>query len=229
MIDLTKRLLSNLSISRGLLLMRFPWSLVSIPLVLLGWYHFSDQATEKGPHKGMETAGMTDGTSYRNQGGNRPGQITPVAGIEAASAGPGQTEDEGGTDAENAGPSGARDANARCRTKIVGNWEDDYQGKRHLTVNEDGSGTMVVELDGIGKKLFAARLSFDLEWSLADGRVTMKTLGGEPKAKVQLVLKLYGSEADYKILELTDDRMLLLDGDGKTKYDWRRPGATAAQ
>ena len=57
----------------------------------------------------------------------------------------------------------------------------------------------------------------------------MKTLGGEPKSKVQLVLKLYGSEADYKILELTDERMLLLDADGKTKYDWRRPGATVAE
>jgi hypothetical protein len=39
-----------------------------------------------------------------------------------------------------------------------------------------------------------------------------------------LILKLYGKEAEYTILELTDDRMLLLDSDGKTRYDWRRPG-----
>ncbi|HEY3965311.1 MAG TPA: hypothetical protein VGM05_12220 [Planctomycetaceae bacterium] len=111
---------------------------------------------------------------------------------------------------------------------IAGEWEDDYQGKRHLNVAGNGTGTMVVDLDGIGKKLFAARLSFDMEWSLADGYVTMKTLGGEPKSKVQVVLKLYGNEARYKIIELTADRMLLLDGDGKTQYDWRRPNSSGA-
>jgi hypothetical protein len=92
-----------------------------------------------------------------------------------------------------------------------------------LTVRDDGTGLMVVEPDGIGKRLFAAELKFDIEWILADGRVTMKMLRGEPRSKVQLILKLYGQEAEYTILEMTDDRMLLQDPDGKTRYDWRRP------
>jgi len=228
----TKRLFSKISASRGLVLIRFPWSLVSVPLILLGWFHFSDLPKEKAQFKGVQTAGMVGGPAYR-PGGRRarravesgPGAILPVSASDAAS------DDVAASD----GPSnsaelpGAQDANARCRAKAIGEWEDDYQGKRHLTVNEDGSGTMVVELDGIGKKLFAAKLSFELEWSVSDGRIAMKTLGGEPKSKVQMVLKLYGNEADYKILELTDERMLLLDGDGKTKYDWRRPAAKATE
>jgi hypothetical protein len=105
---------------------------------------------------------------------------------------------------------------------MAGKWHDEYHGKRHLTVRADGTGTMVVEPDGIGKKLFAAQLTFEIEWSIEDGRVTMKMLNGEPKSKVQLILKIYGQEAEFKILELNDERMLLLDADGKTRYDWRR-------
>lgn len=177
-------------------------------------------------------AGMVAGTPHRSGERLLNRNVESARGaIVPASASDDARDDGAASDAlaNSAEPSGAQDANARSRAKIVGEWEDDYQGKRHLTVKEDGTGTMVVELDGIGKKLFAAKLSFDLEWSVADGRIVMKTLGGEPKSKVQLVLKLYGNEADYKILELTEERMLLLDGDGKTRYDWRRPAATAAE
>lgn len=234
MINLTKRLFANIPAGRGLVLIRFPWSLVSIPLILMGWFHFSDQSDQdaKARPGDVQTAGMAGRVYARfgerrfNRHGERPqGTIVPASASDAASDDGLPSENSSNSDE----PSGAQDANTRCRTKVVGEWEDDYQGKRHLTVNENGSGTMVVELDGIGKKLFAATLSFDLEWSVDDGRIVMKTLGGEPKSKVQMVLKLYGSEAEYKILELTNERMLLLDGDGKTKYDWRRPAVTATE
>jgi hypothetical protein len=126
-------------------------------------------------------------------------------------------------------PAGSNDerdsqsADQRFERAIVGKWEDDYRGKRHLTVNDDGTGKMVVEPDGLGRALFADRLSFDIEWSISEGRVTMRMLGGEPESKVNLILKLHGREAEYKILNLDDGQMLLLDSDGKTQYDWRRP------
>jgi hypothetical protein len=122
-----------------------------------------------------------------------------------------------------------QDPDDRFRKVILGDWEDDYHGKRHLTVRDDGTGTMLVEPDGIGKRLFAAELKFELEWAVSDGRVTMTMIRGEPKSKVQLILKLYGQEAAYKILEMSDERMLLLDSDGKTRYDWRRPGAAGSR
>jgi hypothetical protein len=119
------------------------------------------------------------------------------------------------------------DPDERHQRAITGKWHDEYHGKRQLTVRADGTGTMVVEPNGIGKKLFASQLTFEIEWSVADGRVTMKMLNGEPKSKVQLILKIYGQEADYTILELNDERMLLLDADGKTRYDWRRHESTS--
>ena len=91
-----------------------------------------------------------------------------------------------------------------------------------MTLQEDGTGKMVVELDGLKAKLFAPRLEFEMVWAVEKGRLKKRTLQGEPAVTVQLILKAMGDRVDEPILELTQDRLLLLDKDGKTKYDWRR-------
>jgi len=108
------------------------------------------------------------------------------------------------------------------RRLVIGTWQDEYQGKRTLTLREDGSGTMVVELSGLKAALVAQRLTFHLEWSIAHGRLKKRSLGGEPAAQVNVILKTMGDTVDEPILELTEDRLLLLDQGGETKYDWRR-------
>jgi hypothetical protein len=105
---------------------------------------------------------------------------------------------------------------------VVGTWQDEYQGKRTMTLREDGTGTMLVELSGWRAVLSAPRLRFDMVWSVEAGRLKKRTVGGEPEPQVQLILKMMGDRVDEPILELTPDRLLLLDRDGKTKYDWRR-------
>ncbi len=105
---------------------------------------------------------------------------------------------------------------------MVGAWQDEYQGRRTLVLREDGSGTMTVELSGLKAKLVAPRLEFVMQWSVEGGRLKKQTLRGEPTAQVNLILKTMGDRVDEPILELSADRMLLLDGDGKTQYDWRR-------
>ena len=110
----------------------------------------------------------------------------------------------------------------QSRRLVVGTWQDEYQGKRTMTLQEDGTGKMVVELDGLKAKLFAPRLEFEMIWAVAKGRLKKRTLQGEPAVTVQLILKTMGDRVDEPILELTQDRLLLLDKDGKTKYDWRR-------
>ncbi len=116
------------------------------------------------------------------------------------------------------------DPDAHSRRMILGTWTDEYQGKRTMTLNDDGTGTMIVELSGWRAALSAPRLTFHLKWSVANDRLKEQAIGGEPAAQVQMILKTMGDHVDQPILELTDDRLLLLDGDGKTKYDWRRVG-----
>ncbi len=108
------------------------------------------------------------------------------------------------------------------RRLVIGIWQDDYQGKRTMTIREDGTATMVVELRGMKATLFASRLEFEMKWSIENGRLKKRTTGGKPAAKVKMILKTMGDRVDEPILELTKDRLLLLDGNGKTKYEWRR-------
>lgn len=91
-----------------------------------------------------------------------------------------------------------------------------------MTLKDDGTGTMVVELSGWRAALSASQLTFNMKWSVEGGHLKKQTVGGEPETQVKMILKTMGDRVDEPILELTDDRLLLLDQDGKTKYDWRR-------
>ena len=108
------------------------------------------------------------------------------------------------------------------RSLVLGTWHDEYQGKRTMTLNEDGTGTMIVELSGWRAALSAPRLKFNMKWSVKDGRLKKQTISGEPETQVKMILSTMGDHVDEPILELTEDRLLLLDKDGKTKYDWKR-------
>ena len=61
-----------------------------------------------------------------------------------------------------------------------------------------------------------------MKWSVVGGHLKKQTISGEPEAQVKMILSTMGDHVDEPILELTEDRLLLLDGDGKTKYDWKR-------
>ena len=107
------------------------------------------------------------------------------------------------------------------RQLIIGTWQDDFKGRRKLTVRDDGTATMVVEPDGVNS-LFAAQLTFEEQWSIEGDRLRLNAIGGEPESRVNLILKMMGTQTNQKILELTTERLLLLDDNGQTVYDWRR-------
>ena len=111
---------------------------------------------------------------------------------------------------------------ARYHQGMVGVWEDDYEGHRVMTLNEDGTGSMIVELSGWKAALFASRLEFNMRWSVDEGRLKKQTIDGKPERAVNAILKMMGDSVDEQILELTGERLVLLDGDGVTKYTWRR-------
>ena len=116
----------------------------------------------------------------------------------------------------------ASDKDARFRKLVLGTWADEYKGKRTMTIRPDGTATMLVELDGITSIMFASKMRFDMVWAVQGGRLKKQTFGGEPAGRVRLILAMMGDRVDEPILELTAKRLLLLDADGKTKYDWRR-------
>jgi hypothetical protein len=105
---------------------------------------------------------------------------------------------------------------------VMGVWQDDYQGQRTLTVRPDGTATMVVQFEGWKARLFTPRLQIETTWTIEAGRFNRRTVGGEPAEKVEFVKNRVGDTASDKIVRVTADRMLLIDQDGHTQYDWRR-------
>lgn len=105
---------------------------------------------------------------------------------------------------------------------ILGTWQDHYRGRRTMTLLDDGTGTMVCELEGLDARLFTPVLNFNLRWQLEGGVMTRVIVDGEPADKVQFVINLMGARADEKMLALTDTELRLLDSDGKTEYHWTR-------
>lgn len=108
------------------------------------------------------------------------------------------------------------------REQAIGAWQDFYEGKRTMTLRPDGTGTMLVELSGWKARLFTPRLRLDLVWSVENGKLLRRTIGGEPADKVEFVNRRVGDRCAEPILQLTADRMVLLDQRGQPRYDWRR-------
>lgn len=107
------------------------------------------------------------------------------------------------------------------RQLVVGTWMNGDQAKQTMTLREDGTGIIIAKLSGV-KAIFASRLEFDIAWSIEDGRLKKRTAGGRPARRVKVILEAKGDRVEEPILELTRERMRLLDADGKTKHEWRR-------
>ena len=93
-------------------------------------------------------------------------------------------------------------------------------------LSQDLAEENLIELKGIGAVMFAKRLQFDIAWSIKDGILSLKTLGGTPAKKIAMISKIYGEQADQDILELTAKRLLVRHSE-ETNFDWRRVATPA--
>ena len=94
---------------------------------------------------------------------------------------------------------------AQLQQLAVGTWRDFYHGRRTLTLRSDGTATMVVELSGMKARLFTPRLVLDIAWSIKDGKMRRRTVGGRPADKVAFVYGRAGVAVAEPILALDDD------------------------
>jgi hypothetical protein len=108
------------------------------------------------------------------------------------------------------------------RRAVIGAWQDDYQGERTLVVRPDGTATMTIEFDGWKARMFTPRLRIDTTWNIENGQFERQTTGGQPPDKVEFVKRRVGDRASDRIVEITGERMVLVDQDGETRYEWRR-------
>ncbi len=110
----------------------------------------------------------------------------------------------------------------RFKTLVVGSWQKYQHGNRTLTINEDGTADLIVEPDGIWKYLLGDRIQIDIEWKIEEGRAIFLMTGGTPSSKVDVARKLFGDKRDRPIVELTQERFVLLDEEDDEEDVWTR-------
>ena len=109
----------------------------------------------------------------------------------------------------------------RLRSMILGTWYNECEAKQTMTLKDDGTATTIAEITGQMATMTAPRMRFDMVWSVENGQLKRRTVGGEPKNAIRTVLNSVGDQWDWQISELTKDRMVLVDADDK-QYEWRR-------
>ena len=176
---------------------------------IFGWFVWPGTPTDTTPDVAETVAPLLD---------------TPVP-AETVTAPDTQSEDDDTPDAD--APVVKEETKAtseddRMVATILGKWETERNGHRDLEVRDDGTATMKVQVTNFARFMLGSKLRLDIEWHIASGVLHMKTVGGEPADKIDLIKSSYGESLAYNILKLTKERLLVEDGDGAPDHDWTR-------
>ena len=122
-------------------------------------------------------------------------------------------------DTETESPGGSDESYRRL---MLGKWERQLFGERTLTVRADGTATAVFDPSEIWSLVFGNRLTLELDWKVERGYAIYQIRTGSPAMEFERAKKQFGERWNEKILELNEERLLLLDGDGVSKSLWKR-------
>jgi len=105
---------------------------------------------------------------------------------------------------------------------LIGQWKDSFFGTRTLTLNDDGSAQMVLDLDFAGRLLYGSRLEFEMKWSLEGAVIGIDVVSGKPENSAKSAMKTWGERYVYLLDAVSDDRIEMRDWDGAASYTLKR-------
>lgn len=105
---------------------------------------------------------------------------------------------------------------------IVGVWEQERYGTRRMTVNEDGTASMVLRPAGLWATMFGNRIDLDMYWKVRDGHIDYGVSGGSPKKQMEAARSMWGDHWVEKIEALSDGELVLLDQSTSAPSKWTR-------
>jgi len=111
---------------------------------------------------------------------------------------------------------------ARLSKLIVGDWQQEFYGKRTLTVKPDGTATMTILPSGVFAFGFGPKIDLTMFWSVKDGHLDYGVNGGTPDDKVKLAAKTWGDHWVESIVTLDESKLDLLSEDGSSHSIWER-------
>ncbi len=105
--------------------------------------------------------------------------------------------------------------------QLVGTWFQERFGRRTLTINSDGTASMIIEPSDVFAFAFGKRIEVQLAWEFDGERAKYRVTGGSPMEKLELAKKSWGDAWDEQVVDLTETSFVLVGSDG-TRYEWRR-------
>jgi len=107
---------------------------------------------------------------------------------------------------------------------VTGFWKSSYYGTRHLIIQEDGTATIYYQPNMLAQLVMGGHLTIHYNWEYdrENTQVLFTATDGYPQKSYEYVLKKWGANQRQAVLDATEHRLLLLDGDNTTKHDWQR-------
>jgi hypothetical protein len=93
------------------------------------------------------------------------------------------------------------------RQLVVGAWTREQHGSHVLRYAADGTATIEASLDFLSSLLYGEHLTLKLEWTLCDGVLTHRVVGGEPAANVARLVRDFGNRREYELVGVEHGRL----------------------
>ena len=107
-------------------------------------------------------------------------------------------------------------------SQLIGQWTAQSHGTQVCTLNPDGSGSNVAELDWMAALIYGKHLRMDIRWSVREGHLVQDLLGGEPADMIEKLAADFGRVKTYRVEEMTADRAVLVDTSDEEAVVWTR-------
>ena len=101
------------------------------------------------------------------------------------------------------------------KSKLKGIWTQQKDVKQTLVLEEDGTGTLTVEVDSLIAAVLGNKVVMRIQWTVEKGRAVFTSLSGEPEMAFNYIKENYGTKRDRKIDSLDDNTLVLLDDQGQ--------------
>ncbi len=159
---------------------------------------------------------------FRAFGSTSPSGPAATGASVAGASSRGSSGEAGATASDRADSAAVEAADAAHRRTILGKWTRDYYGQWVMSIEEDGSGTLVVEPDRIWALVIGPKITVHIDWQVQNGAAVFDTLRGEPETSFNAAMKLWKKHQNRRIVELTDEKFVYLSDDGKSNSEWTR-------
>jgi len=117
-----------------------------------------------------------------------------------------------------------KDPDEALKESLLGSWKREFYGEWLMTLQKGGTGTIVITPSGIWGTLIGKRVDVNLEWSVENGRIKLRSISGKPDLAFKASVQIFGKERIRKIKELTAHRFIMLDEEDDSETEWTRVG-----